>query len=115
MPVARRAGATSWGVEPHVPLPLTARAQRARRRFWLGVDVVAQAGGTDETSAPTTRPATGQARPISPAMSADAQLAAAIRLLESHERMREILSRPAGRPATSTGPGSTPDEDGRDE
>jgi len=115
VPVARRPGATSWGVEPHVSLPLTARAERARRRFWLGVDVVGQGGGAGETSAPATCPATAQGRPISPAMSADAQLARAIRLLESPEQMREILSRPAGHPATSTGPGSTPDEDARDE
>lgn len=112
VPVTRRPGATSWGVEPHVPLPLTVPAEQARRRFWLGVDVVASAGGSgdgaDRTSAPTTGPATGPARPICPAMSADAQLAEAVRLLESPESMREILSRQA---ATAKAGASTPDED----
>lgn len=123
VPVARRPGATNWGVEPHVPLPLTAPAERVRQRFWLGVDVFGPAGDTAGTTVPTTHPATGPARPISPAMSADAQLAAAIRLLESPERMREILSRPAAQPATSKAPSdgsaeapaSTPNKDGRDE
>jgi len=123
VPVARRPGATIWGVEPHVPLPLTASAEQARQRFWLGVDVVGPAGwpadgrsdGARGATEPTTYPATGPARPILPAMSADAQLAGAVRLLESPERMREIFSRPAGWPETSTGPASTDNEDGRDE
>jgi len=112
VPVARRPGATSWGVEPHIPLPLTAPAEQARRRFWLGVDVVAPAresgDGEDRTSAPATGPATGPARAICPAMSADAQLAEAVGLLESPERMQKILSRQA---ATAKVGASNPDED----
>jgi hypothetical protein len=45
-------------------------------------------------------------------MSADAQFAAAVALLESPERMREILSRPASMPATSPADAR---EDKRDE
>jgi hypothetical protein len=45
-------------------------------------------------------------------MSADAQFAAAVGLLESPERMREILSRPASMPATSPADAK---EDKRDE
>ncbi len=112
VPVARRPGATSWGVEPHLSLPLTAPAEQARRRFWLGVDVVAPAGGSGDgaggTSAPTTGPATDSARPICPAVSADSQLAEAIGLLESPDRMRGILARQA---ATSEAGASTSDKD----
>jgi len=112
VPVARRPGATSWGVDPHVRLSLTVAAEQARRRFWLGVDVVAPPGesgdGEDRTSAPTTGPATDSTRPICPAAFADAQLAEAVGLLESPERIREILSQQA---ATAKAGVSTPDED----
>jgi carboxyl-terminal processing protease len=106
-PVQRRPGAAVWGIEPDVPLALSADGERARRRYWLGVDVVnstaAQAGDNAHTpsTAPPTAPATRPGRPASPAMAADAQLAAAVALLDAPRRMREMLSRPATRPATS--------------
>lgn len=107
-PVQRRPGSACWGIDPDVPLACSPADERARRRYWLGVDVVgtgaAQAG--DDAHAPPTAPsaptgATRPARPASRAMSADAQFAAAVALLESPERMREILSRPTTRPASS--------------
>jgi carboxyl-terminal processing protease len=107
-PVQRRPGAAAWGIEPDVPLAPSAAEERARRRYWLGVDVV----GTDDARPPEPAATTRPARPLSPAMSADAQFAAAVSLLESPERMREILSRPASRPATS--PAATR-QDNRDE
>ena len=114
LPVHRRSGAAAWGIEPHVLLAPSAADERARRRYWLGVDVVGTSAARTADDAQTTAPApvTRPARPVSPAMSADAQFAAAVALLESPERMREILSRPASMPATS--PGATK-EDKRDE
>jgi len=121
LPVQRRVGAANWGIEPDVPLAPSAADERARRRYWLGVDVVrpgaAQAGNDARPPAPATTTtatatATCPARPVSPAMSADAQFAAAVGLLESPERMTEILSRPASRPATAPADAK---EDKRDE
>ncbi len=114
LPVQRRPGSATWGVDPDVPLAPSAADEQARRRYWLGVDVVsasvAQAGNVAQTPASTT--ATRPARPVSPAMSADAQFAAAVALLESPERMREILARPASRPTTAP---ATAKDDDRDE
>jgi len=116
VPVQRQSGAAAWGIEPDVPLACGAADERARRRYWLGVDVVQPAGApanrATQTTAPAMPPATRPARPVSPAMSADAQFAAAIALLESPRRMREILTRPTSRPATSP---ATAKEDKRDE
>jgi carboxyl-terminal processing protease len=106
-PVQRQPGAAVWGIEPDVPRALTAADERARRRYWLGVDVVsstaAQTGDNAHTpsTSPPTAPATRPGRPACPAMAADAQLAAAVALLDAPQRMREMLSRPATRPATS--------------
>jgi len=113
-PVQRRRGAAAWGIEPHVLLAPSAADERARRRYWLGVDVVgASAARTgDDALTASPAPATRPARPVCPAMSADAQFAAAVGLLESPERMREILSRPASMPATSPADAR---EDKRDE
>jgi carboxyl-terminal processing protease len=116
VPVQRRCGAATWGIEPHVLLAPSAADERARRRYWLGVDVVgtiaARTADEAQTTATATAPATRPARPVCPAMSADAQFAAAVALLESPERMREILSRPASMPATSP---AAAKEDKRDE
>ena len=107
--ITRRVGARTWGIEPDVPCPMAPAAERARRRHWLSVSAAPPSGEPDNETAPaasaTTRSASHPAEPGERTMALDAQFAEAVALLESPERMREILSGP---PATTAPAEPTP-------
>ena len=95
-PVARRPGSESWGVSPHVELPLSPAEQAARRRFWLQA-----AAALVPHRAATTAPATLPVRRRIPAVEADPQLACAMDLFAEPGRIESILARAAAERAAA--------------
>lgn len=94
--ITRRPERATWGIEPDVPHVLTKSMERLRRKHWQSVRVAHQQAaywqdGASTSSSPPGSPAATQAT----ALAIDGQLAEAFALLESPERMREILASPS--------------------
>ncbi len=94
LPVHRHAGASRWGVTPHVPVP-----DHTRRRDELA-ELRDQAQRLLPPPAwPATAPTTQQADPRMPLarrlISADPELAQALKLLHQPERRRDLLEQAA--------------------
>lgn len=86
-PISRRPGCDTWGVDPHVSLPISQGDEQklARRRLELELALPRPSTAPAETH-PTTLPSSSKI------IAEDEQLVRALELLDEPERMTEILA-----------------------
>ena len=89
-PITRRAGSDVWGVDPHTEIILKpGQLEELRRLRWRAEVLPAS---VSSTTRPATVPATQPWRKaLAEVLAVDAQLAAALRLMDEPEEFRQIL------------------------